>query len=182
MKILTLNFLTCARKTCKPSPASFPLRPKDAELELVEADLNPTFLANMLPRLEWDALKTVWADLGLPSVAAEVPSRGELWATDGADTAADTVMDGDGGGRGGVGRGAGAGAGAGAVAVGEGFASLAAGDDDSGGQIGVWELWARVCGQGRDCQFLAAGTLGLKTMADDEEDSKGKVLRLNSMS
>jgi multifunctional methyltransferase subunit TRM112 len=93
MKILTLNFLTCARKSCKPSPASFPLRPKDAELELVEADLNPVFLANMLPRLEWAALKTVWADLGLPAVADEVPAQGELWAVGMEDKTADTAAD-----------------------------------------------------------------------------------------
>jgi multifunctional methyltransferase subunit TRM112 len=92
MKILTLNFLTCARKACKPSPASFPLRPKDAELELVEADMNPAFLANMLPRLEWPALKTVCADLGLPELAADVPSSGELWAAAATAGTTDTAM------------------------------------------------------------------------------------------
>ncbi|KAJ5022669.1 hypothetical protein J3E73DRAFT_384901 [Bipolaris maydis] len=39
MKLLTLNFLTCAIKACKTNPASFPLHPRDAELEIVEADL-----------------------------------------------------------------------------------------------------------------------------------------------
>jgi hypothetical protein len=32
MKMLTLNFLTCPRKACKSSPASFPLHPADAVL------------------------------------------------------------------------------------------------------------------------------------------------------
>lgn len=59
MKLLTLNFLTCARKSCKSSPAAFPLHPKDAELEQVELDLNPLFLTKMLPRLDWEAMKTL---------------------------------------------------------------------------------------------------------------------------
>ena len=61
MKLLTLNFLTCARKTCKASSASaaFPLHPKEAELEQIEIDLNPVFIKNMLPRLDWEAIKTL---------------------------------------------------------------------------------------------------------------------------
>lgn len=59
MKLLTLNFLTCARKSCKSSPAAFPLHPQEAELERVETDLNPPFMTNILPRLEWGAIKTI---------------------------------------------------------------------------------------------------------------------------
>ena len=59
MKLLTLNFLCCARKTCKTNPAAFPLHPKEAELEQVEAEINPLLIQNMLPRLNWDALKTI---------------------------------------------------------------------------------------------------------------------------
>lgn len=59
MKLLTLNFLTCARKTCKSSPAAFPLHPKEAELEQIEVDLNPLFIKNMLPRLDWAAMRTL---------------------------------------------------------------------------------------------------------------------------
>lgn len=59
MKLLTLNFLTCAIKTCKTSTASFPLHPRDAELEIVEAELNLKFLENILPRLMWDELRVV---------------------------------------------------------------------------------------------------------------------------
>ena len=59
MKLLTLNFLTCARKSCKSSPAAFPLHPQEAELERIEIELNPPFITNILPRLEWDAMKTV---------------------------------------------------------------------------------------------------------------------------
>ena len=57
MKILTLNFLTCAVKTCKTSPASFPLHFRDAELESLEMEYNPTFIRNILPRIDWEALK-----------------------------------------------------------------------------------------------------------------------------
>jgi multifunctional methyltransferase subunit TRM112 len=96
MKILTLNFLTCARKACKASPASFPLHPTDAELEIVEAPANPLFLANMLPRLEWGALRAVCGELGLPGLAEEAPEPEALWEDD--DRAEgrqqDTEMDG----------------------------------------------------------------------------------------
>lgn len=59
MKLLTLNFLTCARKTCKSSPAAFPLHPKEAELEQVELEMNPLFIKNILPKLDWEAMKTL---------------------------------------------------------------------------------------------------------------------------
>lgn len=58
MKVLSINFLTCAVKTCKSSSASFPLHPKDAELAQDEVEVNPQFLINVLPRLDWSALKT----------------------------------------------------------------------------------------------------------------------------
>jgi len=63
MKILTLNFLTCAIKSCKPQPAAFPLHVRDAELELVEMPYNPEFVRNMLGRIEWPALRTVAAEV-----------------------------------------------------------------------------------------------------------------------
>jgi multifunctional methyltransferase subunit TRM112 len=93
MKVLTLNFLTCARKDCKASPASFPLHPTDAELEIAEAPANPLFLANMLPRLEWGALRTVCDELGLPGLADEAPEPEALWE-DAEDGQADADMEG----------------------------------------------------------------------------------------
>ncbi|KAI7542224.1 Multifunctional methyltransferase subunit [Hortaea werneckii] len=78
MKLLTLNFLTCARKTCKSSADAFPLHPKDAELEQVEIELNPVFIKNMLPRLDWEAMKTLANELGLPNLPAETPAPEEL--------------------------------------------------------------------------------------------------------
>ena len=57
MKILTVNFLTCAVKACKTSPLSFPLHFEDAELEQSDIDYNPSFLSNILSRIEWEAFK-----------------------------------------------------------------------------------------------------------------------------
>jgi len=73
MKILTANFLTCAVKACKSSSASFPLHFRDAELEQAETDYNPTFLINILPRIEWEALKVTATELGFASLPAEKP-------------------------------------------------------------------------------------------------------------
>lgn len=63
MKILTLNFLTCAVKACKSSSASFPLHPKDAELVQDSLQLNPKLLINILPRIDWPALITTSAEV-----------------------------------------------------------------------------------------------------------------------
>lgn len=57
MKILTTSFLTCAVKSCKTSPLSFPLHYKDAELEQSDITYNAQFLINILPRVDWDAVK-----------------------------------------------------------------------------------------------------------------------------
>src|SRR5438034_10796799 len=58
MKILTVNFVTCAIKSCKSSPSSFPLHFRDAELELQELDFQPDFIRNILPRIDWEGLRT----------------------------------------------------------------------------------------------------------------------------
>ncbi|KAF1964993.1 Trm112p-domain-containing protein [Bimuria novae-zelandiae CBS 107.79] len=78
MKLLTLNFLTCAIKACKSSPASFPLHPRDVELEIVESDINLPFLKNILPRLMWAELRTIAAELGLPELPETAPTRDHL--------------------------------------------------------------------------------------------------------
>ena len=57
MKILTVNFLTCAVKACKSSSLSFPLHFRDAELEQSDIEYNPSFLRNILLRVDWEALK-----------------------------------------------------------------------------------------------------------------------------
>lgn len=71
MKILTTNFLTCAVKTCKTSPASFPLHFRDATLERTEIEYNPLFLRNVLPRVNWEALTTTASELGLQALVPE---------------------------------------------------------------------------------------------------------------
>ncbi|KAJ5550710.1 AdoMet-dependent tRNA methyltransferase complex subunit [Penicillium sp. DV-2018c] len=58
MKVLTANFVTCAVKECKTSPASFPLHFHDAELEQEELEFQPEFIRNILPRIDWPALCT----------------------------------------------------------------------------------------------------------------------------
>ena len=63
MKILTLNFLTCAVKNCKTSSNSFPLHPKDAELVHDDIDINPELLTNVLSRLDWNALRTTASEV-----------------------------------------------------------------------------------------------------------------------
>jgi len=56
MKLLTLNFLTCAVKACKSSSASFPLHPKECELVSDTIAPNPKLIYNILPRIDWNAL------------------------------------------------------------------------------------------------------------------------------
>ncbi len=63
MKVLSLNFLTCAAKACKSSSASFPLHPKDAELVQDDLEVNPEMLINVLPRLDWAALRTTSSEV-----------------------------------------------------------------------------------------------------------------------
>jgi hypothetical protein len=68
MKVLTLNFLSCAVKACKSSSASFPLHPKDCELESAELEANPKLLINILPRVDWNALVITASEVRPPQV------------------------------------------------------------------------------------------------------------------
>ena len=64
MKVLSLNFLTCAVKACKSSSKSYPLHTKDAELaQDDDIEPNPQLLINLLPRLDWAALSTTAAEV-----------------------------------------------------------------------------------------------------------------------
>ncbi|KAL9099944.1 MAG: hypothetical protein Q9163_004626 [Psora crenata] len=74
MKILTANFVTCAVKTCKSSPGSYPLHFKDAELEQSDIEFNPSFLQNILPRLDWEAFRMTAAELGFTTLPVEKPT------------------------------------------------------------------------------------------------------------
>ncbi|KAE9982575.1 hypothetical protein BLS_005824 [Venturia inaequalis] len=84
MKLLTLNFITCARKACKPHASSFPLHPKNAELEIVEADINTQLIVNILPRLDWPSLVGLCTELGL-TLRETVPEATELVVKEGED-------------------------------------------------------------------------------------------------
>lgn len=75
MKLLTLNFLTCAIKACKTSPTSFPLHMKECTLERTEIAFQPTFLRNILPRVNYDAMVSVCQELGL---SAMLPTKEEV--------------------------------------------------------------------------------------------------------
>ncbi|KAF6845418.1 peptidyl-prolyl cis-trans isomerase B [Colletotrichum musicola] len=81
-KTMALNFLTCAVKACKSSAASFPLHPKDAELAQDDIEVNPQLLLNVLPRLDWAALRTNATELGFPELPSEAPSAEQLESDD----------------------------------------------------------------------------------------------------
>lgn len=102
MKLLTVNFLTCAVKSCKSALSSsattsavnksksgqtspsiaqddelspYPLHFRDAVLERLEINYNPLFIENILPRLNWEALSTTARELGLTGL---MPSNNPL--------------------------------------------------------------------------------------------------------
>ncbi|KAH7251662.1 hypothetical protein BKA59DRAFT_132337 [Fusarium tricinctum] len=80
MKILSLNFLTCAAKACRSSSDSYPLHPKDAELVQDDIEVNPDMILNVLPRLDWKALRTTASELGFPQLPEQAPTALELQA------------------------------------------------------------------------------------------------------
>jgi hypothetical protein len=140
MKILTLNFLTCAVKACKSSSASFPLHPKDAELVQDNLELNPKLLVNILPRIDWAALITTSAEVCHPlspfsarRISLTLPHSGRNTT----DRPRCTVR---------IPRPAGQPTHAGGTSRrredAAGVASVVDGDADERGEAGVWELWA----------------------------------------
>ncbi|KAI0379946.1 trm112p-like protein [Hypomontagnella monticulosa] len=78
MKVLSLNFLTCAVKACKSSSTSYPLHPKDAELVQDDIEVNAQLLIKLLPRIDWTALSTTATELGFPPLPPQPPSEEEL--------------------------------------------------------------------------------------------------------
>ncbi|KAI9158784.1 Multifunctional methyltransferase subunit trm112 [Paramyrothecium foliicola] len=78
MKVLSLNFLTCAVKACKSSSNSYPLHPKDAELVQDDIEVNPAMIINVLPRLDWAALRTTSSELGFPDLPEQPPTAEQL--------------------------------------------------------------------------------------------------------
>ncbi|KAI1876664.1 hypothetical protein JX265_004190 [Neoarthrinium moseri] len=80
MKVLSLNFLSCAVKGCKSSSDSYPLHPKDAELVQDDIEVNAQLLINLLPRIDWTALTTTATELGFPALPPQAPTPEELEA------------------------------------------------------------------------------------------------------
>ncbi|KAK6848861.1 hypothetical protein PG990_002269 [Apiospora arundinis] len=78
MKVLSLNFLTCAVKACKSTSNAYPLHPKDAELVEDDLEVNSELLLNIMPRIDWPALSTTATELGFPSLPAQPPTKEEL--------------------------------------------------------------------------------------------------------
>ncbi|KAI9221304.1 hypothetical protein BC828DRAFT_82274 [Blastocladiella britannica] len=70
VRLLTHNMLQCHVKGCTNG---FPLRFQNAEVEHSEQDINADFLANMIPRLDWAALRTTAHELGLGQLPEEIP-------------------------------------------------------------------------------------------------------------
>jgi multifunctional methyltransferase subunit TRM112 len=89
MKLLTVNFLTCAVKSCKSSLSfssitnntscnsasdklsPYPLHFRDAVLERTEINYNPRFIQNILLRVNWEALSITASELGLLALLPE---------------------------------------------------------------------------------------------------------------
>ncbi|KAL4930582.1 RNA methylation protein TRM112 [Aspergillus undulatus] len=73
MKLLTVNFLTCAVKACRGSPASFPLHFRDVELELQDVDFQADFIRNIIPRVDWEGLQKMASELNFPNIPETKP-------------------------------------------------------------------------------------------------------------
>ena len=54
VRLITHNLLACHAKGCTQN--NFPLQFKDVSIELKEQELNPEFVRNFLPKIEWKAL------------------------------------------------------------------------------------------------------------------------------
>ncbi|PYI09062.1 Trm112p-domain-containing protein [Aspergillus sclerotiicarbonarius CBS 121057] len=78
MKLITVNFLTCAVKGCKSAPASYPLHFRDAELELQELEFQPEFILNIIPRIDWEGLRVMANELGFPKIPDNKPEGDAL--------------------------------------------------------------------------------------------------------
>ncbi|KAJ1977803.1 hypothetical protein H4R35_002152 [Dimargaris xerosporica] len=73
MRLLTHNMLQCHVKGCNDPNLSFPLQLKDVELEQVETEQNGDLLANLLKKIDWNALLMTATELGLASLPETIP-------------------------------------------------------------------------------------------------------------
>ncbi|KZS98312.1 hypothetical protein SISNIDRAFT_404820 [Sistotremastrum niveocremeum HHB9708] len=71
VRLITHNLLACHAKGCTTN--NFPLVFKDVQLEIRESEMNPEFLRNFYPKLEWDALVKTAEQLGDTSLPKTQP-------------------------------------------------------------------------------------------------------------
>ncbi|CEI89507.1 Putative Trm112p domain-containing protein [Rhizopus microsporus] len=67
--------LQCHVKNCNTN--NFPLRFEDAQVELIEAEFNPDFMANVLNKLDWEALRNTAIQLGINTLPEDIPENAE---------------------------------------------------------------------------------------------------------
>ncbi|KAH8693510.1 hypothetical protein BGW36DRAFT_274281, partial [Talaromyces proteolyticus] len=63
---------------CRASQSSSALHFRDAELEQQEVDFNPTFVQNILPRLDWERLRVTAQELGFPTISDTKPDGTDI--------------------------------------------------------------------------------------------------------
>ncbi|CAN6596299.1 multifunctional methyltransferase subunit Trm112p [Trichomonascus vanleenenianus] len=73
MKVMTTNFVQCVVKDCAKTGNAFPLQYSDVTLVRQEAEFEPEFIANVLPKLDWDALVQTAKELGNPNLPQDKP-------------------------------------------------------------------------------------------------------------
>ncbi|KIJ67447.1 hypothetical protein HYDPIDRAFT_173963 [Hydnomerulius pinastri MD-312] len=71
VRLITHNLLACHVKGCTSN--NFPLKFQDVQIELQEAEFNPDFVRNIIPRLEWGALVDAAKQVGDTSLPPEQP-------------------------------------------------------------------------------------------------------------
>ncbi|CAM9100776.1 unnamed protein product [Heterosigma akashiwo] len=72
MRLITHNML---QSNISGVTNGFPLTIEAQTYEIQEIDFNPEFIQNMLPKLEWEALRSAISNLGL---SAELPPADEV--------------------------------------------------------------------------------------------------------
>ncbi|KAI9188884.1 hypothetical protein H9P43_000306 [Blastocladiella emersonii ATCC 22665] len=70
VRLLTHNMLQCHVRDCTNG---FPLRFQNAEVEHAEQEMNTEFLVNMLPRIDWAALRATAHELGIAQLPETMP-------------------------------------------------------------------------------------------------------------
>ncbi|KAI9201822.1 uncharacterized protein BJ171DRAFT_196133 [Polychytrium aggregatum] len=72
MRLLTHNMMQCHVKGCTSN--NFPLRLEEVELEQIEAEFNPEFIARLLPKIDYPALVATTFSLGIDLLPQNPPA------------------------------------------------------------------------------------------------------------